>query len=120
MSSPPSAQFASDLDKATQDQLNRGKRLVEVLKQPQYEPLAVEKQILIIYAGTNGFLDTVEVDRIDEYETELHQYVEGREASLFTDLVARGTIDDDLKTRIETVLKEFTEQFIAARKTAAA
>ena len=114
------AQFASDLDKATQDQLNRGKRLVEVLKQPQYEPLAVEKQILIIYAGTNGFLDTVEVDRIDEYETELHQYVEGREASLFTDLVARGTIDDDLKTRIETVLKEFTEQFIAARKTAAA
>ena len=114
------AQFASDLDKATQDQLNRGKRLVEVLKQPQYEPLAVEKQVLIIYAGTNGFLDTVETDQVGEYETELHQFVEGSEASLFTDLVERGKIDDDLKTRIEAVLKEFTEQFIAARKTAAA
>ena len=114
------AQFASDLDKSTQDQLNRGKRLVEVLKQPQYEPLAVERQVLIIYAGTNGFLDKVEVEQVAEYETELSQFVEGREASLFTDLVAQGKIDDDLKTRIEAVLQEFTEQFIAARKTAAA
>ena len=114
------AQFASDLDKATQDQLNRGKRLVEVLKQPQYEPLAVERQVLVIYAGTNGFLDTVEAEQVGEYETELFQFVEGREASLFTDLVAQGKIDDDLKTRIEALLKEFTEQFIAARKTAAA
>jgi F-type H+-transporting ATPase subunit alpha len=114
------AQFASDLDKATQDQLNRGKRLVEVLKQRQYEPRAVEQQILIIYAGVNGFLDNVEVEQVGEYETELSQFVEGREASLFTDLVARGEIDDDLKTRIEAVLQEFTELFIAARKTAAA
>ena len=114
------AQFASDLDKATQDQLNRGKRLVEVLKQRQYEPRAVERQILIIYAGVNGFLDNVEVEQVDEYETELSQFVEGREASLFTDLVARGKIDDDLKTRIEAVLQEFTELFIAARKTVAA
>ena len=114
------AQFASDLDKSTQDQLNRGKRLVEVLKQPQYEPLAVERQVLIIYAGTNGFLDKVEVEQVAEYENELSQFVEGREASLFTDLVAQGKIDDDLKTRIEAVLQEFTEQFIAARKTVAA
>ena len=114
------AQFASDLDKSTQDQLNRGKRLVEVLKQPQYQPLPVERQILIIYAGVNGFLDHVDVGQVGEYETELSQFVEGREASLFTDLVARGKIDDDLKTRIEAVLREFTEQFIAARKTAAA
>ena len=114
------AQFASDLDKSTQDLLNRGKRLVEVLKQPQYQPLPVERQILIIYAGVNGFLDHVDVGQVGEYETELSQFVEGREASLFTDLVARGKIDDDLKTRIEAVLLEFTEQFIAARKTAAA
>ena len=114
------AQFASDLDKATQDQLNRGKRLVEVLKQRQYEPRAVEQQILIIYAGVNGFLDKVEVGQVGEYETELSQFVEAREASLFTALVARGKIDDDLKTRIEAVLQEFTELFIAARKTAAA
>ena len=114
------AQFASDLDKSTQDQLNRGRRLVEVLKQPQYKPLAVEKQIFIIYAGTNGFLDTVEAERVGEYETGLLQFVEGREATLFTDLAAQGKIDDDLKARIETVLKEFTEQFTAARETTAA
>ena len=114
------AQFASDLDKATQDQLNRGRRLVEVLKQPQFKPLAVEKQILIIYAGTNGFLDTVEAEQVGEYETELFQFVEGREASLFTDLAAQGKIEDDLKARIETLLKEFTERFTAARKTTAA
>ena len=114
------AQFASDLDKSTQDQLNRGRRLVEVLKQPQYKPLAVEKQILIIYAGTNGFLDSVEAEQVGEYETELFQFVEGREASLFTDLAAQGKIDDDLEARIETVLKEFTERFTAARTTTAA
>ena len=114
------AQFASDLDKSTQDLLNRGRRLVEVLKQPQYAPLSVEKQILIIYAGTNGFLDTVEPERVGEYETGLFQFVEGRDASLLTDLAEQGTIGDDLKTRIETALKEFTEQFTAARETTAA
>ena len=114
------AQFASDLDKATQHQLKRGSRLVEVLKQPQYQPLAVEKQILIIYAGTNGFLDPIALDQVGAYETELFQFVDGREAGLFTDLAAQGKIDDDLKARVEALLKEFTEQFIAARKTAAA
>ncbi|MDP7691214.1 MAG: F0F1 ATP synthase subunit alpha, partial [Vicinamibacterales bacterium] len=114
------AQFASDLDKSTQDLLNRGKRLVEVLKQGQYEPLPVEKQVLIVYAGTKGFLDPVPEEQAREYETELYQFVEGREPSLFTDLAARAKIDDDLNARIEAVLKEFTEQFTAARKTAAA
>ena len=114
------AQFASDLDKATQNQLHRGMRLVEVLKQPQYKPLAVEKQVLIIYAGTNGFLDSVDVGQVSTYETELLQFVEGREAALFTDLAAQSKIDDALKTRIEALLKEFTEQFTAAGKTAAA
>ena len=114
------AQMASDLDKSTQDQLNRGKRLVEVLKQPQYQPLAVEKQVLIVYAGTNGFLDAVAENDCRAYETELYQFVEGREPSLFSDLVEQKKIDDDLKARIEAVLKDFTEQFVAARKTAAA
>ena len=114
------AQMASDLDKSTQDQLNRGKRLVEVLKQPQYQPLAVEKQVLIVYAGINGFLDPVAEADCRAYETELYQFVEGREPSLLGDLVERKQIDDDLKGRIETVLKDFTEQFVAARKTAAA
>ncbi len=114
------AQMASDLDKSTQDQLNRGKRLVEVLKQPQYQPLAVEKQVLIVYAGNNGFLDAVAETQARDYETELNQFVEGREPALFTDLVARGTIDDDLKRRIEALLTEFTAQFTAAHQTAAA
>ena len=114
------AQFASDLDKATQDQLSRGKRLVEVLKQGQYEPLAVERQVLIVYAGTNGHLDAVDEGDVRGYETGLYQFVEAREPALFTDLAGRGAIDDDLKTRIAAVLKEFTAQFTAARKTAAA
>ena len=114
------AQFASDLDKATQDQLNRGKRLVEVLKQGQYAPLPVERQVLIVYAGTNGHLDAVEEGDVREYETELYQFVEAREAALFADLAERAVIDDDLKARIVAVLEEFTEQFVAARKAAAA
>ena len=114
------AQFASDLDKATRDQLNRGRRLVEVLKQGQYAPLPVERQVLIVYAGTNGYLDAVEEGDVRRYETELYQFVETREPALFADLAGRAVIDDALKTRIVAVLKEFTEQFIAARKTAAA
>ena len=114
------AQFASDLDKSTQDQLNRGRRLVEVLKQGQYAPLPVERQVLIVYAGTNGHLDAVAEGDVRQYETELYQFVEAREPALFTDLAERAVIDDDLKARIVAVLKEFTEQFVAARKAAAA
>ncbi len=114
------AQFASDLDKSTQDQLNRGKRLVEVLKQGQYAPLPVERQVLIVYAGTNGHLDGVEESDVGQYETELYQFVEAREPALFADLAQRAVIDDDLKARVIATLEEFTEQFIAARKTAAA
>ena len=114
------AQFASDLDKSTQDQLNRGKRLVEVLKQGQYAPLPVERQVLIVYAGTNGHLDVVEEGDVRQFETELYQFVEAREPALFADLAARAVIDDDVKARIVATLEEFTEQFIAARKTAAA
>ena len=113
------AQMASDLDKGTQDQLNRGKRLVEVLKQPQYQPLAIERQVLIVYAGTNGFLDAVPEQQLRAYETELYQFVESRKPSLFTGLVEQGKIDNDLKAQIEAVLKEFTEQFTASRTAAA-
>ncbi len=114
------AQMASDLDKATQDQLNRGRRLVEVLKQPQYQPLPVANQVLIVYAGTKGYLDEVAETDCRAYETELYQFVEGREPSLFADMTEKKQLDDNLKGRVEAVLKEFTEQFLAARKTAAA
>ena len=72
------AQFGSDLDKATQAQLNRGRRLVEILKQPQYQPLAVEKQVIIIYAATKGFLDNVAIEDVRRYEEDLYRFLESR------------------------------------------
>src|SRR5690242_20717267 len=77
------AQFGSDLDKSTQAQLNRGARLVEILKQPQYEPLPVERQVAIIYAGTNGFLDNIAVPEVRTFESELFKYIETRHPQMF-------------------------------------
>jgi F-type H+/Na+-transporting ATPase subunit alpha len=114
------AQFGSDLDKSTLSQLNRGRRLVEVLKQPQYQPLGVEKQVVIIYAATNGFLDAVAVEHVRAYETELYQFLETRRAQLLSSLVEKKQIDDQLKTDLNQTLKEFGDSFAAARKTAAA
>jgi F-type H+-transporting ATPase subunit alpha len=114
------AQFGSDLDKATLNQLNRGRRLVEVLKQPQYQPLGVEKQVIIIYAATNGYLDPVPVEQVRAYETDLYQFLETRRAQLLTTLTDKKQIDDAIKADLNQTLKEFTEGFTAARKTAAA
>ena len=112
------AQFASDLDKATQEQLNRGKRLMEILKQPQYQPLSVEKQVLIIYAGTNGYLDPIEVSDALTYEVELFRFIETRHPGILTTLREKKVISDELKAEIGGALKEFGEQFLAARKAA--
>ena len=114
------AQFGSDLDKVTLNQLNRGRRLVEVLKQPQYQPLAVEKQVVIIYAATNGFLDTVEVEQVHAYETALFQFLDTRRAQLLASLAEKKQIDDQIKTDLTQTLKEFGDSFAAGRKTAAA
>jgi F-type H+-transporting ATPase subunit alpha len=113
------AQFGSDLDKATLNQLNRGRRLVEVLKQPQYQPLAVEKQVTIIYAANNGYLDAVEVEHLRAYETELFRFLDTRRAQLLTTLASKAQIDDELKAGLNDALKEFGQQFVAGRKTAA-
>jgi F-type H+-transporting ATPase subunit alpha len=112
------AQFASDLDKATQDQLSRGRRLMEILKQPQYQPLSVEKQVLIIYAGTNGHLDRIEVADALAYETELFRFIDTRHPGILTSLRETKAMSDELKVEIEVALKEFGEQFLAARKAA--
>jgi F-type H+-transporting ATPase subunit alpha len=114
------AQFGSDLDKATQAQLARGARLVEVLKQPQYQPLPVEKQILIIYAGSNGYLDPVPVPEVGAYERELYRFVETRHPGVLTDIARKKQLDDELRTAMNAVLKEFGEQFAATRKPATA
>jgi F-type H+-transporting ATPase subunit alpha len=113
------AQFGSDLDKQTLNQLNRGRRLVEVLKQPQYQPLPVEKQVAIIYAAGNGYLDAVDVSLVRAYETELYQFLEARRPEVLTNLAARKQIDDEVKGQLTDALKEFSAQFTAGRKTAA-
>ena len=114
------AQFASDLDKATQAQLNRGQRLVEILKQPQYRPLSVEEQVLIIYAGTNGYLDAVAVSDVQQYETEMHRFFDQRHQAILSTLRDKKTLDDQLKAEVDAALKEFGAEFAAARKAAAA
>ena len=108
------AQFGSDLDKATQSQLNRGARLVEVLKQPQYRPLAVEKQVLVIFAGNNGYLDPLPLSELGRYESELFRFLETRKPTLLQTLAQKKTIDDGLKAEIEAALKEFAGEFKAA------
>jgi F-type H+-transporting ATPase subunit alpha len=114
------AQFGSDLDKSTQAQLNRGRRLVEVLKQPQYQPISVEKQVLIIFAGTNGFLDAIAVDQVSEYEQEMYRFFDSRKGALLRTLAEKKQFDDGLKADVSAALKEFGETFAAARKPAAA
>ncbi|MCC7237590.1 MAG: F0F1 ATP synthase subunit alpha [Bryobacterales bacterium] len=106
------AQFGSDLDKASQQQLARGARLVEILKQPNYSPLPVEKQVLIIFAGTNAFLDDLAVDQVRRFESELYRYVENTHPKILTEIREKKAIDDDLKARISSVLKEFKERFV--------
>ncbi len=107
------AQFGSDLDVATQRQIARGSRLVEILKQGQYQPMPVEKQVFIIYAGTNGFVDQVAPENLQRYENELFEFVEAKHPDLFPAIAEKRQIDDDIKGQVETVLKEFNQQFEA-------
>ena len=106
------AQFgASDLDKATQNQLNKGARLVEVLKQPQYQPVPVEQQVVVLYAGTNGFLESIEVPRVAAYEEELHKFMATRFGNVLATIREKKILDDALKTQLSAALKEFGDYF---------
>jgi F-type H+-transporting ATPase subunit alpha len=108
------AQFGSDLDKATQAQLNRGARLVEILKQPQYEPLPVERQVAIIFAGTNGLLDAVPTSEIRRYEEELYRFLETRRPAILTGIAEKKQMDDQLKRELTAALQEFGKEFKAS------
>ncbi len=108
------AQFGSDLDAATQRQLNRGARLVEILKQGQYQPLPVEKQVLIIFAANNGYVDQYPVTEIQRFETELYGFIESKHAQILEDIRTKKAIDGDLETRIKSALDEFKGQFVVA------
>ena len=110
------AQFGSDLDKATQNQLNRGSRLVEILKQGQFSPLPFSKQILIVFAGTNGFLDDLPVEQVRGFELELYKYVDTANPGLLRTIMEKKILDDGLKAEMKKVISEFKEQFVATRK----
>jgi len=106
------AQFGSDLDAATQKQLSRGARLMEVLKQKQYEPLPVEKQVLIIFAATNGWIDDLPVEDVGRFERDLYAFVEGRHPQLLADIKAKRELGDDLKKQVSSVLEDFKKTFV--------
>ncbi|UQA62175.1 F0F1 ATP synthase subunit alpha [Polyangium aurulentum] len=117
------AQFASDLDAKTRAQLERGARLVEILKQGQYVPLPVEKQVLIIYAATNGYVDDLPVESLGQFERELYAYVEGKHPTVLPDIAEKKVLDDDLKKRLNKAIESFKKTFVpgsAPKATAAA
>ena len=110
------SQFGSDLDKVTQNQLNRGSRLVELLKQPQFQPLSWIKQATIIFAGTNGLLDDVEVKDIRAFEDGFHPYMESAQSDLMKTLEAKKAFDDDLKARLTDAIKDYKSGFLEGLK----
>ena len=110
------AQFGSDLDKATQAQLNRGARLVEILKQPQYRPLPFEKQIAIIFAGTSGVIDDLPIEQIREFETEFYKYVETMNPGIFKAIAEKKVLEDGIKSDLTRILGEFKQKFVADRQ----
>jgi F-type H+-transporting ATPase subunit alpha len=110
------AQFGSDLDKVSQAQLSRGQRLVEILKQGQYAPLTVEQQVVVIYAATSGYLDSLEVADCLPFEQGLLRFIENSHPSLGKQIVDKKQLDDSLKSELNKVLDEFKERFAAERK----
>ena len=107
------AQFGSDLDKATVAQLNRGQRMVELLKQDQYSPLPVEQQIFVIFTGTNGYVDDVPVASVKKFEQEILRFSTSKYPALLSEIAAKKQIDDDLKARTKAAIEEFKKTFTA-------
>jgi F-type H+-transporting ATPase subunit alpha len=111
------AQFASDLDKSTQAQLARGQRMTEILKQGQYAPIPVEKQVTLIYAGGNGYLDKVPVNQLGRYEQELYSFLDGQGSGGALDLIrTKKKLDKDVEAGITAALKEFGTRFVVEEK----
>jgi F-type H+/Na+-transporting ATPase subunit alpha len=114
------AQFGSDLDKASLDQLNRGKHLVEILKQGQYSPLPLEKQVLIIFAGTKGYLDDLPVEVCRKFEEELYRFVDNAHRDVWDEIRTKKALDDALRAKVTAVIEEFKARFVADLETAGA
>ncbi len=107
------AQFAGDLDKATRDQLNRGEKLSEIVKQPQYQPLPVEKQVAILFAATTGRLDDVPTSRVKEFEIQLYRFLETERPQILTDLGKGKTLTDDIGKALGDAVDDFRKSFLA-------
>lgn len=107
------SQFASDLDESSRKQLDRGQRMVEILKQPPYSPLPIEKQVIIIFAGANGFLDNVPTDKIVEFEAELYPFLEAKYPRIFEELSVKKALDKNIEAELSKALEEFKINFQA-------
>ncbi len=116
----PAIKFGSDLDKATQAQLARGQRLTEILKQPQYVPMDVEKQVLIIWSAINGFTDDVAIEDIRKFETELLRFIENSHPAVLQELREKKAITDEIQKDLEQSLKDFKDRWAEEAKAAAA
>jgi len=107
------AKFGSDLDKATQAQLNRGIRLVELLKQPQYQPMPAQKEVMSLYSGTRGFLDPIPVEKVGQYEQQMLAFIERKHPDILAEIKEKNIISDALDAKMSAALKEFAEVFQA-------
>lgn len=107
------AKFGSDLDKATQAQLNRGVRLVELLKQPQYQPMRADKMVLSLYTGTRGYLDSIPVEKVPDYEKEMLAFIERKYPDILSEINEKNVISDDLDKKMQQALEEFAGVFQA-------
>jgi F-type H+-transporting ATPase subunit alpha len=105
------AQFGSDLDASTQKLLNRGARLTELLKQKQFSPMPFEEQTVSIFAGTNGFIDSIPVDRVNQYEEQMLAYFRSEHADVLAEIRTSGKFEDDTKAKVVAGLETFAKQF---------
>ena len=106
------AKFGSDLDKVTQQQITRGQRMVEILKQGQYAPLVVEKQIAVIFLGVNGFLDSIPTNQILRLENEFLQFMASNYSDVLKSIAEKKTLDDDLHKKMMSISEEFIKSFV--------
>jgi F-type H+-transporting ATPase subunit alpha len=112
------AQFGSDLDKATQQQLQRGERMTELLKQAQYAPQSMEEQVIVIFAGTNGFVDDYPVGVLGRYEAEMMSFIKSRKKEILETIRTTGKLDGDVEKQLREALTEFAKQFSVDEKKA--
>jgi F-type H+-transporting ATPase subunit alpha len=105
------ARFGSDLDKATQEQLTRGQRLVELLKQNQYTPMGSEQQVVSLFAGTNGYLDEIPVNEVQRFEKEFLEFMSRRNADVMKTIADTKDLSDDVQKKLHAILKEFVNSF---------